>query len=152
MIIERRKLIENDMIKKMNTLSLLSELVDDNVKFNTFNTDYHWDVIIERESKGDEFMDFDEMDGYYPISLTRTLNCSYCGQKLKIDLEDYGTDSSSDENNMGSDIVYYFDSEDSLECPLCAKRYQVTGWIREYPLGAYDSEEINIVEIGEDYD
>lgn len=44
----------------------------------------------------------------------------------------------------GEDIVYYFDSEDVYECPKCGTIIQIKGWIREYPLGAYDSEEINV--------
>lgn len=51
---------------------------------------------------------------------------------------------------MGPDIVYYFDSEDNIECPSCKKRYQLTGWIREYPIGAYDSENVDVSPIEDD--
>lgn len=42
---------------------------------------------------------------------------------MEIDLEDFETDTSSDEkgNGMGPDIVYYFSSEDNVECPSCEK-------------------------------
>lgn len=49
-------------------------------------------------------------------------------------------------NGMGPDIVYSFNSEDSYECPKCSKVIQIVGWIREYPVGAYDSEDINVEE------
>lgn len=43
---------------------------------------------------------------------------------------------------MGQDAVYRFDSEISCACPYCGKLLHITGWIREYPLGTLDSEEI----------
>ena len=48
---------------------------------------------------------------------------------------------------MGEDMVYSFDSEDNIECPACGKKYQVSGWIREYPIGAYDSEDVVVTEL-----
>ena len=47
-------------------------------------------------------------------------------------------------SGMGTDIVYSFDSEDNCKCPYCGKVLHITGWIRKYPSGALDSEEINI--------
>lgn len=45
---------------------------------------------------------------------------------------------------MGPDIVYSFDSEDNYRCPECGTLIHIKGWIREYPIGAYDSEDISI--------
>ena len=63
-----------------------------------------------------------------------------------IDLEEFQRGQTSDDydSGMGEDIVYYFDSEDVYECPKCGTIIQIKGWIREYPLGADDSEEINV--------
>lgn len=149
---ERRKQITDEIAKKQNALSLLSELIEDKEEFETFHTERYWDIITERESKGEEFVDFEDLYGYQPVSLIRTVTCPYCGEKLEVDLEDYETDVSSydNENGMGEDMVYSFDSEDNIECPACQRKYRVSGWIREYPIGAYDSEEVDVDELPED--
>lgn len=149
---ERRKQITDEIAKKQNALSLLSELIEDKEEFETFHTERYWDIITERESKGEEFVDFEDLYGYQPVSLIRTVTCPYCGEELEVDLEDYETDVSSydNENGMGEDMVYSFDSEDNIECPACQRKYRVSGWIREYPIGAYDSEEVDVDELPED--
>ena len=149
---ERRKQITDEIAKKHNALSLLSELIEDKEEFETFHTERYWDIITERESKGEEFVDFEDLYGYQPVSLIRTVTCPYCGEELEVDLEDYETDVSSydNENGMGEDMVYSFDSEDNIECPACQRKYRVSGWIREYPIGAYDSEEVDVDELPED--
>lgn len=149
---ERRKQITDEIAKKQNALSLLSELIEDKEEFETFHTERYWDIITERESKGEEFVDFEDLYGYQPVSLIRTVTCPYCGEELEVDLEDYETDVSSydNENGMGEDMVYSFDSEDNIECPSCQRKYRVSGWIREYPIGAYDSEEVDVDELPED--
>ena len=148
----RRKQINDDIERKRNSLLLLSELIEDKEKFETFHTDYYWGVITERESGGEEFIDVEDMYGYRPVSLIRIVTCPYCGEELEADLEDYETDVSSYNNEigMGEDIVYSFDSEENIECPACGKKYQVSGWIREYPVGAYDSEDVNINKLSEE--
>ena len=80
------------------------------------------------------------------ISKVRNIRCPHCHKKLCIDLEEFQSGQTSDDydSGMGEDIVYYFDSEDVYECPKCGTIIQIKGWIREYPLGAYDSEEINV--------
>lgn len=149
---ERRKQITDEIAKKQNALSLLSELIEDKEEFETFHTERYWDIITERESKGEEFVDFEDLYGYQPVSLIRTVTCPYCGEELEVDLEDYETDVSSydNENGMGEDMVYSFDSEDNIECPACQRKYRVSGWIREYPIGAYDSEKVDVDELPED--
>ena len=148
-IIERKKYIEDDMEKKRNALSLLEILIEDKEEFETFHTDYYWNIIEERESKGDVFFSFEDLYGNLPLSFVRTVTCPYCNEELEVDLEDFETEVSSydNENGMGVDMVYSFDSEDNIECPSCRMKYQVSGWIREYPIGAYDSEEIVVDEL-----
>lgn len=149
---ERRKQITDEIAKKQNALSLLSELIEDKEEFETFHTERYWDIITERESKGEEFVDFEDLYGYQPVSLIRTVTCPYCGEEMEVDLEDYETDVSSydNEHGMGEDMVYSFDSEDNIECPACQRKYRVSGWIREYPIGAYDSEEVDVDEFPEE--
>ena len=143
-IITRRLYIEDDMAKKRNSLTLLAEILDDNEKFGDFHTDHYWDIISRREAEGKEFIDVMDMYDYLPVSLIRTVRCPYCGEELEVNLEDYETGQNSDDRNneMGLDITYDFDSEDNIECPSCQMKYRIFGWIREYPIGAYDSENI----------
>ena len=87
-----------------------------------------------------------EQQGDEGISLLRTIECPDCGIQFEEDLEEYVIDVSSFEkdNGMGPDAVHTIDSEASCECPYCGKILHITGWIREYPLGALDSEEIDV--------
>lgn len=80
------------------------------------------------------------------ISLVRTIQCPNCLIEFEVDLEDYVWDTSSfeKENGMGPDLVHSFDTEYSCRCPYCDSILRVSGWIREYPIGAYDSEEIDV--------
>lgn len=50
---------------------------------------------------------------------------------------------------MGDDVIYSFDSRYKCRCPYCGKVLYATGWIREYPTGVLDSEEINVDTIEE---
>lgn len=145
-IISRRNSIEADIARKQSALTLLSEIFDDKAEFDTFETDHYWDIITRREAAGEEFVDIEDMYGYQEVSLIRGICCPHCGEEYEVDLEDYMYDQSSyeKENGMGSDIVYSFDSEDNYHCPECGATIQIEGWIREYPIGAYDSEDINI--------
>lgn len=80
------------------------------------------------------------------LSFSRTIECPDCGVEFEVDLEDYLQDVSNfeKENGMGPDAVYSFDSATDCECPYCGKIIHITGWIREYPIGILDSEEINV--------
>lgn len=149
---ERRKQITGEIARKQNALSLLSKLIENKEEFETFHTERYWDIITEEESKGEEFVDFEDLYGCQPVSLIRTVICPYCGEELEVDLEDYEIDVSSydNENGMGEDRVYSFDSEDNIKCLTCQRKYQVSGWIREYPIGAYDSEKVDVTELHEE--
>lgn len=80
------------------------------------------------------------------LSFSRTIECPDCGVEFEVDLEDYLQDVSNfeKENGMGPDAVYSFDSATDCECPYCGKIIHITGWIREYPIGILDSEEIDV--------
>lgn len=151
-IVSRTNIIKNDIARKQNALILLSEMLDDKVKFDTFETEHYWNIISSREAGGEEFVDIEDMYDYQSVSLIRDICCPNCGEENEVDLEDYMYDHSSyeKENGMGPDIVYSFDSEYNYCCLHCGASLQIEGWIREYPVGAYDSEEINICEIEKD--
>lgn len=50
---------------------------------------------------------------------------------------------------MGPEVEYYFDVEDCY-CEECEKRFRVHGSIWEYPLGAYNYEDISVEALEED--
>lgn len=129
----------------------MNELIKDKKKFETFYTDHYWNEISQREACGEEFIDIEDMYSYQAVSLICTVECPYCSAEQEVDLEDFesGTSSYTNEIGMGEDMVYYFDSEDNLECPACHRKYRVSGWISEYPIGAYDSEDVNVEELPE---
>ena len=146
--------IEAEIKRKQNALFMLSSLITDKAEFETFDTEHYWNVINQKEEAGEEFIDIEDMYGYRPVSLIREVECTQCGATVEVDLEDFVYDESSDEreNGMGPDCVYSFDSEECLECLECGKVFRVDGWIREYPMGAYDSEKVHVetVEAEED--
>lgn len=143
---ERMKSIEADIERKKNALLMLSSLISDGAVFETFDTDHYWSIINEKEAAGEEFIDVEDMYGYQPVSLIRNIQCPHCGKTIEVDLEDYMYDQTNEEheNGMGPDCVYYFDTEECCECCCCGRTIRIEGWIREYPIGAYDSEHINI--------
>ena len=142
----RQKSIDEEIERKRNSLKLLSQILDAKAEFETFDTSYFWDIIQQREEEGKEFIRFEDLYGYEPVSLVRSVECPHCHTEQEIDLEDYVYNESSDEreSGMGPDVVYSFDTNEYFECPYSGKVFRVSGWIREYPMGAYDSEDILI--------
>lgn len=150
----RQRTITEEIQRKRNSLDLLSQILDSKAEFETFETQHFWDVIKRRESDGDEFINFDDLYGYEAVPLIREIECPCCHEVQEIDLEDYLYDESSyeKENGMGPDMVYSFDSEENQECIFCQRRIRISGWIREYPIGAYDSEELHVEELNRQED
>ena len=151
---ERKQYINDELERKRNALKMLDNLLDDSAEFETFQTQHYWDIISEKEAAGEEFIDIEDMYGYRPVSLERAVKCPHCGHEENVDLEDFMYDESSyeKENGMGPDLVYSFNSEDCYECPECGHTLKIEGWIREYPMGAYDSEDIKVEDCGGDED
>lgn len=147
-IIERRRIVEEEMKRMRGSLLLSEEMLENDVQYDSMLTDYFWSKIQQREQEGEAFMDVNNMYYYRPVPLMRTVKCPHCSAEQEVDLEDYMWDETSNESSfeddMGSDIVYSFDTEDNRECEKCGKVFQVEGWIREYPIGAYDSEHIEV--------
>jgi len=86
-----------------------------------------------------------EVDENYEdhISLKRVINCPHCGGKNAIDLEEYLVDELQYERQMGPEIEHAFLCE-NFECEICGREFTVEGSIHEYPIGAYDSEHIEV--------
>lgn len=140
---EKRKQYWEDKLSRIeSTLRLSTELINDNVNYDSIPLDYYLGEITRRENEGEEFMDIDDWE--FELEMVEDITCPNCKNQDTVDLEDYVCSESSDEkeNGMGPDFVRYFDTEDNYECPCCGKIINISGWKREYPLGAFDSEDI----------
>lgn len=149
---KRRQIIIDDLRRKENALKLSETLLDAGVDYETLPAESLWDAVRREEDAGEVFMEIDY--GYVAVPLTRSIKCPCCGAVHEIDLEEFLYDETSNpsisDNDMGPDIVYSFDTEDNLRCEQCGKGIRVEGWIREYPIGAYDSEHINVESVNEE--
>ena len=121
---QRRRIMESKLVQIQGALSLSAELLDAGVQYDSMPSDYYLEEIRRRESEGEEFMDFEDYV--------------------------YSESSYEKENGMGPDFVRYFDSEESYECPNCERTICISGWKREYPIGAFDSEEIDVSLVDEE--
>lgn len=83
------------------------------------------------------------------ISLRRIIDCPHCGAANKCDFKDY-YEASYEERQMGEEIIYNIDCA-SYECCKCGKKIHISGYICEYPAGAYNDEDI-YVKKEEDYE
>ena len=148
---ERMKKLQDDIVRKKGALALSIELIVDGMEYGSAGQ--YWEDIHQRELAGERF---EEPEGeYQTISLDRVVQCPSCGRYVDIDFEEFVIDStinpSDRDDDMGEDIVHTFDTEDNMKCNLCDCKFRVQGWVREYPVGAYDSESIEItVEGSED--
>ena len=107
--------------------------------------DYYNKVRVQEAIQADA--EFDDWDTGH-ISLKRVIDCPYCGAANKCDFEEE-YEPSYDERPMGEEITYNFDWE-SYECCSCGKIIHISGYICEYPAGAYNYEDINVEKVEED--
>lgn len=149
---KRRQIIMDDLRRKQSALKLSETLMDAGVEYETLPAEALWDAVRRKEDAGEVFMEPDY--GYVAVPLTRSIRCPHCGETQEVDLEDYLYDEtcnpSTRDDDMGPDIVYSFDTTDGLTCEKCGGGIHVEGWIREYPVGAYDSEHISIESVDEE--
>lgn len=140
----RIKMMEDKLQQINGALNLSAELLDDDIQYDSMPSDYYLTEITRRESEGEEFMDCE--DWQFELDMMENFKCPNCGTENNVDLEDYVWSESSDEreNGMGPDFIKYFDSEDNYECSSCGKVIRISGWKREYPIGAFDSEEVDV--------
>lgn len=90
---------------------------------------------------------FIDADGFY--SYKKTIKCE-CGHKIIVDVMEFvETSMPIDERDMGVETQH--DIECETECPNCGRIYQIKGSIFEYPEGAfnYDQTEILLLETEE---
>ena len=150
-LVKRTRTIEEEIRRMNGSLLLAEDLLKNKVEYVTLPTDYYWNVVHQKEEDGEEFLDVDYMDE--AISFLREIACPYCKAPQELDLEDYLWDETSNpdesDNCMGPDMVYSFDSEENYHCDCCGELFRIEGWIREYPMGAYDSEDVNVEVIEE---
>ena len=80
------------------------------------------------------------------ISQQRLIKCPYadCGEEFVVDFSDCSDEQDSEEP-MGYRCEHIFDTTD-IECPECHRHLRVNGVISEYPIGAYEFEQINVEE------
>ena len=98
------------------------------------------------ENQNDYYVDNEEFEEYdEKISLVRIIDCPYCSTKNKIDLQ-VECEKTSKERQMGPEIIYMFDTKENC-CIKCGRPFRILGYISEYPMGAYNSEEIKVVPI-----
>ena len=74
------------------------------------------------------------------IITERTVKCPYCSFDNIIDIGSI-SNISSNERNMGIETLYEFDIDD-ISCQNCKQLFMVHGFVREYPQGAIENEEI----------
>ena len=129
----------NDIEDKM--LSYVSETTGKQKSeiFRNALEDYYNKVRISEYNSGVE--EYDECESPH-ISLQRIIECPYCGASNRIDFEDE-CDSWSEERQMGPEITYSFDWPRYI-CNTCGKNFHVFGHICEYPIGAYNYEDIQV--------
>lgn len=103
---------------------------------------YNNTLLNEYETK----QQYEEVWEFDHISLKRVIKCPYCDEGNRIDFSDYIVNETSYERQMGAEIAYTFQCHD-LECVCCGHKFLVDGSIHEYPLGSYESEQIEIRKI-----
>lgn len=141
---ERIKKMKSEIKQLSGSLKLSAELLNNNVEYDSISSDYYLDEIHRREGEGEEFMDYENWQ--FELEMNEKVICPNCKYEDMVDLGDYVVSESSNENEngMGPDLTKYFDSECCYKCPMCGKAIRISGWKREYPIGAFDSEDISV--------
>lgn len=80
------------------------------------------------------------------ISQQRLIECPYpdCGEGFVVDFSNYSEEQES-EGPMGFRCEHVFATSD-IECPECHRHLHAAGVISEYPIGAFEYENITIEE------
>lgn len=59
----RKQIILADIRRMQGSLSLISELMENKVDYATIDTDHYWDLILQKEAAGFDFIDVEAMYG-----------------------------------------------------------------------------------------
>ena len=102
--------------------------------------DYYHKVRI---NEANQEAQFEEAWDTGHISLKRIIDCPHCGAANRCDFEDECDVYEDESRPMGCEITYNFDWN-NYECSNCGKKMHITGYICEYPIGAYNFEHISI--------
>ena len=139
---DRAKEIREEYERKMASRRLGQIIAATGASYETLDVETLWDIMQGKEQEGTEFF----MEDDDPRILVRIITCPYCGKTVEIDLEDCLADStctdSQRDDDMGPDVLYEFDPQVACQCPECEEFFSVFGWLREYPIGVYDSDDI----------
>lgn len=103
--------------------------------------EYYQNILVNELNSEDGDFEWNDRGG---ISLKRVIECPYCEARNGIDFEDYCSESIDEDRQMGDEITYSFDIT-NYKCVSCGNVFRIVGFICEYPIGAFDYEEINVV-------
>lgn len=85
------------------------------------------------------------------MNLVWDITCPYCGKSFEVDLDQYVSDTSGSEREMGTETEYTIECEEFI-CPECKKEFGIQGSVWEYPEGAYNDDTIETIEYEEEED
>ena len=149
-VLSRTETIMRGKVEEMlGSLELIQEIRSFNYTFDSLPRDAYWQEIKRKEKTGQRFMGHYELEDIsdhaeLAIHMERIVKCPHCGEKNRVDLEEFIYDDSSYERQMGAEVQHSFDSTDALECSSCGKGFRISGIIYEYPAGTLETEEIKI--------
>lgn len=149
-VLSRTETIMRGKVEEMlGSLELIQEIRSFNYTFDSLPRDAYWQEIKRKEKTGQRFMGHYELEDIsdhaeLAIHMERIVKCPHCGEKNRVDLEEFIYDDSSYERQMGAEVQHSFDSTDALECSSCGKEFRISGIIYEYPAGTLETEEIKI--------
>ena len=148
---------ESDMRKKVDELlgglELIQRLRASYMTYDSLPRDQYWQEIQRKEAKGQHFM------GHYVLEdvsdwaelkaeMERIIECPSCHATNRIDMEEYVYDEVYEggdrDDDMGPELTHYFDSEELFRCRKCKTILKVFGWIKEYPVGTFNTEDIKV--------
>lgn len=128
--------------EKLASLQMARRIAATGATYDNLDVERWWADMQDEIQNGTRYC----MEDDDPQVLVQPVECPHCGAITTVDLEDYGADpdfeSSGREDDMGPAMIYHFDTQEPCQCSACTKRFTIHGWLREYPIGAYDSDGI----------
>ncbi len=140
---ERQQLALEKSEKVNRALELCQELLDRKIEYHSFPTDELFDRLRKPIASTASF-EYDDSLDTTPINLERTFFCPRCGKRFVIDLADFVFNEYSNEEPMGNEIVYEFDTEGTYACRSCGQVLEIRGLVSEYPIGGFNYERITL--------